>query len=60
LPTSIAEWPQLLALVGIVTTVTLAVSGFACWLLWKAWSELGCAPTSTPTWQDEGGDRRHD
>jgi hypothetical protein len=34
------EWPQLLALVGTITTVTLMVSGFACWLLWKAWQEL--------------------
>lgn len=34
------EWPQLIAIVSVIIFVTVAVSGFACTILWMAWKEL--------------------
>lgn len=39
--TGTVYWPQLIMIVGAIITVTLAVSGFACWILIMAWRELG-------------------
>jgi len=39
--TGTVYWPQLIFIVGAIVTVTLAISGFAIWILILAWRELG-------------------
>lgn len=39
--TGAVHWPELVWVVGAIITVTLAVSGFACFLLLAAWKKLG-------------------
>jgi hypothetical protein len=45
----VVEWPALIAITGTIVTVTLAVSAFACWLLWMAWTQLKVLRTEVQT-----------